>query len=871
MAAAAPNSAAFASATQLKQRLGEGRAAIRAEFQRSGSGKNATRSHCALVDDAVCTAWETLLMPDCALLAVGGYGRGELYPYSDVDVLILLPQAPDSQQGGAIEAFVALLWDVGLEIGHSVRTLDECLRESSADITVETSLLEARYLAGHKKLAKALAHALGEQRKPAAFWDAKLAEQRKRHLRFHETAYNLEPNIKESPGGLRDLQTVLWLAHVIGVGHSWKALARRGVIEATEATRIERDERLLRELRVRLHYLAGRREDRLLFDFQTLLARELQIEDSGKRRASEILMQRYYRTVKEISLYCNVLLQNLADLAHPERDTTTRRLNLRFQRRGELLEMTQKNVFEREPATILEAFLLLQRQPDLSGMSPQTQRALWRAREGIGTGFRANPLTRAALLQILREPRRVTFVLRLMNQYGVLARLVPAFGRIVGQMQHDGYHVYTVDEHTLKVLRNVRRFAVPSFDHEFPLCSSLMRDFPRPEVLYLAALFHDIAKGRGGDHSALGSRDALRFTKQLGLPAQDCALVAWLVAKHLVMSSTAQKQDLSDPNVVMAFARDMQSERRLIALYLLTVADIRGTSPKVWNAWKAKLLEDLFRAARRCLSGQVDPEAELHAKKNEALRLLREQGYTEGVAETVWVDFDESYFQRHDAQEIAWHTRALRRRTRSRTPVVNEQAPLVQARVSSVGEGIQVMLYCPDQEGLFARICGFFSRAGYDIADAKIYTTQRGYALDTLQVLDQGGDAAHYRDFLAYIEHELAERLRTRAELGNPGAVRISRRLRHFPIEPQIEIRSIDQSDLHTISFVAGDRVGLLYAVSLVLLRHGLSVQSAKINTLGERAEDTFFVRGRLTGQDRATLEQDLLATLRGSIAAPPG
>jgi [protein-PII] uridylyltransferase len=864
LAAVAPKPT-LTSAAQLKLRLVEGRATTRAEFQRSGSGRSATRAHCALVDEVVCSAWETLQVTGSALLAVGGYGRGELYPYSDVDVLILLPQALDAQQSASIEAFVALLWDVGLEIAHSVRTIEECLRESSADVTVETSLLEARRLTGNGKLARALARSLKEQRKPAAFWDAKLAEQRKRHMRFHETAYNLEPNIKESPGGLRDLQTVLWLARVTSVGHSWKALAERGIIERTEAARIERDERMLRELRVRLHYLAGRREDRLLFDFQMLLARELGIEDSAKRRASEILMQRYYRTVKEISLYCNVLLQNLAEIAHPERDMTTRRLNARFQRRGDLLEMTHKDVFEREPATILEAFLMLQRQPDLSGMSAQTQRALWRARERIGSGFRANPLTRAALLQILREPRRVTFVLRLMNQYGVLARLIPAFGRIVGQMQHDGYHVYTVDEHILKVLRNVRRFAVPSFDHEFPLCSNLIGDFPRAEVLYLGALFHDIAKGRGGDHSALGSVDALRFARQLGLARQDCELVSWLVAKHLVMSVTAQKQDLSDPNVIAAFAREMQSERRLIALYLLTVADIRGTSPKVWNAWKAKLLEDLFRATRRSLSGQADPEAELHAKKNEARRLLGEQGFTEGLAEAIWADFDESYFQRHDAQEIAWHTRALRRRARSLSPVVSAQAPLVQARVSSVGEGIQVMIYCPDQEGLFARICGFFSRAGYDIADAKIYTTQRGFALDTLQVLDQGGDAAHYRDFLAYIEHELSQRLRERAELGTPVAARVSRRQRHFPIEPKVEILSVEHADQHTISFVAGDRVGLLYSVSLVLLRHNLSVQSAKINTLGERAEDTFFVRGKLGTETQSTLEQDLLATLRGN------
>ena len=449
--------------------------------------------------------------------------------------------------------------------------------------------------------------------------------------------------------------------------------------------------------------------------------------------------------------------------------------------------------------------------------------------------------------------------MRKMSHYGILGRYIPAFGRIVGQMQHDLFHAYTVDEHILKVLRNVRRFAVPAFHGEFPFCSELIGRFERVEVLYLAALFHDIAKGRGGDHSQLGAQDARRFCRAHGLLEEDVALVAWLVRNHLNMSMTAQKEDLSDPQVVERFAGLVGNERNLTALYLLTVADIRGTSPKVWNAWKGKLLEDLFRATERHLKGlRATLMAEIESRQRETLRIIRQYAMTEGVHDALWSRLDDQYFQRHEAQEIAWHTRMLRGK-------VDSPQAVVRARLSPIGEGIQVMIYCPDREALFARICEFFQHLHYSIVEAKIYTTRDGRALDTFQIMDQGRSGVHYRDLLSYIEHELSTRLASQSALAAAGKVRLSRRLRHFPIEPKVEIAPAEIGGYYTMYVTAGDRPGLLYSIARTFLAHEVTLRSAKVNTLGERVEDTFVVSGAALDdpQLRKALVEELVTDLK--------
>ena len=648
---------------------------------------------------------------------------------------------------------------------------------------------------------------------------------------------------------MRDLQTILWIARAAGFGRTWRELAARGLMTTTEARELVRHERLLEDLRIRLHWLAGRREDRLVFDVQTALAREIGLVDTAQRRASEQLMQRYYRAAKSIRQINVILLQNLHARLFPA-EVTVRPIDADFQAVDELLDLRDEELFDRRPTAIFESFLTLQQHPELKGMSARTLRALWRNPHRVDAGFRRDPTNRARFIAILRQPRGVTHELRRMNQYGILGRYLPAFGRIVGQMQHDLFHVYTVDEHSLMVVRNLRRFTEPQHAHEYPLCSRLIADFPRPELLYIAGLFHDIAKGRGGDHSHLGRDDARRFCRQHGLSAENTDLGAWLVEQHLTMSSTAQKQDITDPGVVAAFAAKVKTERRLAALYLLTVADIRGTSPRVWNAWKAKLLEDLFRATQAELTGQSGASTlqdSLEARRREAAQKLRLYAVPEHSEQNLWRKLDSIYFQRHTADEIAWHARHLFFR-------VDGTEPVVKARLSRDGAGLQVAIYLPDQKALFARICGFFGRAHLSILEAKIYTTRHGYALDTFAVHDPANPHATYRDVIGYVEFELNRVLTERTPLEPPPVGRISRHLKHFPLSPEVRIFPDDKGTHYILEVVAGDRPGLLARIAYILATSNINVASAKINTLGERAEDVFLLDGARLHDEAALL-----------------
>ncbi len=835
------------------------RAEIRKRFESGQLGRDLLRRLALLTDRHLRLAWKAQQMPqNTAIIAVGGYGRGQLFPYSDVDILILLQEPADEALRAKLEALVGHFWDIGLEAGHSVRTIDECFEVAAADITVQTTLLESRLISGNRDLYRRFTRRLQQSIDASAFLRAKLIEQQHRHVRHQET--NLEPNLKESAGGLRDLNTILWISRAAGLGRTWLELARRGFITREEAAAIGRHERVLELLRIRLHYLAGRREDRLLFDHQTALAKQLGFADRSGKRPSERLMQRYYQTAKSVSQLNTILLQNLERRISPPGNRQVKPLNERFVILGELLSAPDEGIFERDPCAILEAFALMQQHHEIKAIGAVTLRALWRARRKITPATRSDPRMKALFMAILRSPTRMIRELRRMHQYDILGRYIPAFGRIVGQMQHDLYHVYTVDEHILKVVRNLRRFAVPELAHEFPLCSRLMSEFERPELLYLAGLFHDIAKGRGGDHSELGKPDAHRFCRSHGLPAADCDLVAWLVEQHLVMSSTAQKQDLTDPGVVQAFAARVGDERHLVALYLLTVADIRGTSPKVWNAWKAKLLEDLFHGTRRLLAGDpAEPRNGQRARQEEAMATLRLYAIPEAAYQEFWRQLDTGYFLRHEPQEIAWHTRHLYYRTTTATPVV-------RARLSPVGEGLQVMVYVADQKELFSRICSFFEGISFDIYEAKIHTTQNGYALDTFQIQDASGrQASEYRDLISYIEYELSERLQNKAPLPPLARPRLSRQLRHFPITPEISIQADERGNYRMLSIVAGDRPGLLSRISRILTAFDINLHSAKINTLGSRAEDTFVISGSALNNPKTTVrfESELLGQLR--------
>ncbi|MDP3135175.1 MAG: [protein-PII] uridylyltransferase [Burkholderiaceae bacterium] len=821
-----------------------------------------------LCDDTLRTLWQRAGMPaGAALVAVGGFGRGELFPHSDVDVLLLLPDAlaPDHDPALKlrIEGFIGSCWDTGLEIGSSVRTVTECADEAAKDVTVQTSLLEARLITGDAALFALFRQRFDAALDPKAFFIAKTLELRQRHSKFENTPYSLEPNCKESPGGLRDLQVILWVARAAKLGASWDELARTGLATPFEVRQIKRNEALLSLIRARLHLIAARREDRLVFDLQTAVAEsfgyDAQTGEGSKLpvRASEALMRRYYWAAKAVTQLNQILLLNIEERLNPV-SHAPRPINERFFDKGGMLEVASDDLYLREPHAILETFLLHQTTVGINGLSARTLRALYNVRNVMDARFRSDPVNHDTFMRMLREPQGITHSMRLMNQTSVLGRYLWVFRRIVGQMQHDLFHVYTVDQHILMVLRNVRRFFMAEHAHEYPFCSQLAAGWDKPWTLYVAALFHDIAKGRGGDHSELGSREVRRFCRQHEVAEEDARLIEFLVREHLTMSRIAQKEDLSDAQVIGAFARRVGNERNLTALYLLTVADIRGTSPKVWNAWKGKLLEDLYRYTLRTLGGRApDPQAEVEARKREALVLLALHAEPFEAHKTLWATLDVGYFMRHDAADIAWHARHLSRH-------VGTARAIVRARRSLVGEGLQVMVYTPDQPDLFARICGYFDQAGFSILDAKVHTANNGYALDTFQVVTSMLPE-HYRELISMVETELDNTIEAAGPLPPPSRGRVSRRVRSFPVTPRVELQPDEKAQRWLLSISASDRVGLLYSVARVLARHKLNLQLAKVTTLGERVEDVFLVDGAELQQNRKQIEieTELLEALK--------
>nr|WP_253261806.1 [protein-PII] uridylyltransferase [Ramlibacter montanisoli] len=809
-------------------------------------------------DDALKGLWQNAGMPaGVALVGVGGFGRGELFPHSDVDVLLLMPDGiscdHDATLKRRVEQFIGSCWDSGLEVGSSVRTVEECLAVAAGDVTVQTSLLESRLVTGSRKLFSTFQERFRAQVDPRAFFTAKTLEMRQRHTKFENTPYALEPNCKESPGGLRDLQVILWVSNAAGFGRSWDELARTGLATAFEARQIKRNEALLSTIRARLHVVAGRREDRLVFDLQNAVAESFGykavVRPDGRtlQRPSERLMKRYYWAAKAVAQLNQILLLNIEERLNPAA-SEARPINERFSEKAGMIEVASDDLYLKNPRAILETFLLYQATPGIKGLSARTLRALYNARKVMDANFRNDPQNHATFRAMLMQPRGITHAMRLMNQTSVLGRYLWVFRRIVGQMQHDLFHVYTVDQHILMVLRNVRRFFLAEHAHEYPFCSQLAAGWDKPWILYTAALFHDIAKGRGGDHSDLGAREVRRFCRQHKIDAEDCKLIEFLVREHLAMSRVAQKEDLGDPAVIQSFAQRVGNERYLTALYLLTVADIRGTSPKVWNAWKGKLLEDLYRYTLRALGGGTpDPKAEIEARKHEALVQLQLFALPFEAHKKLWDTLDIGYFMRHDAGDIAWHTRHISRH-------VGTAKVLVRARMSAVGEGLQILVYTKDQPDLFARICGYFDQAGFSILDAKIHTATNGYALDTFQVVT-AMMPDHYRELCSMVESELANTVAAAGPLPPPSRGRVSRRVKSFPVTPRVELHPDEKAQNWLLSISASDRVGLLYSIARVLARHKLNLQLAKVTTLGERVEDTFLIDGPELQQNRKQIE----------------
>jgi [protein-PII] uridylyltransferase len=835
-----------------KQCLQAGNDVLREQFAAGSGSTILIHARAWLVDEILLRVWKRMhddASDGMALVAVGGYGRSELMPGSDVDLLLLLPDDDAHRHDDDITGFLTFLWDIGLEVGHSVRNVSDCVEQSLADITVVTNLMEARLLAGSADLFARMQESTSASKiwNSRDFFEAKFLEQRERHHKYHDTAYNLEPNIKEGPGGLRDIQMITWVTNRQFGTASLEELVDRRFLTRDEYQALISGREQLWDIRFALHGLTGRSEDRLLFDYQRTLAKQFGYQDDAQRLGVEAFMKMYYRTIMELSRLNEMLLQLFQEtILHPEGPGEPEPINKRFQSRSGFLETVDDKVFRTHPFALLEIFLVLQQHPDLKGVRAGTIRAIREHRHLIDDDFRADIRARSLFMEIIRQPHGLTHELRRMNTYGILAAYLPVFGKIVGLMQYDLFHIYTVDEHILTVVRNLRRFTVHEFALEFPLCSHVIATLPKPELLYLAGLFHDIAKGRGGDHSELGGSEARDFCQQHDLGAYDSELVTWLVENHLQMSSVSQREDISDPVVINRFAKRMKDSVHLDYLYLLTVADVRATNPELWNNWKDALLKQLYYNTRRALQrGLQDPmeRAEhIQAVRDDALYHLGEM--TPAIA-SLWNLLGDDYFLRHTPDQVAHHTRRL---------LDNEAgATLVDIQPLSEQGGTEIFIFSPDEDDQFCRLTAVFDQLGLNVVDANIFTTRDNYALDTFHVLDESGSPVSAPRQLEEIRDSLLADLGTRKKSGWHVSKRAPRQYKHFPIKTRLEFKQDTHDNRTVMELITADRPGLLSHIGRAFADCKIRLLNAKIVTLGSRAEDVYYI----TDQDNQPLTEE--------------
>ena len=835
---------------QLKTLLNESNDVLRSYHLGGAPSQDIVTAHAWLVDQVVKAIWEhhapsTEKGRSVALVAVGGYGRSELHPGSDIDLLVLFQKAPTKTQQRNTESLVRTLWDVGLTIGHSVRTLRDCTSQARNDVTVMTNLLESRALAGDAELLSQLKLRTGvDMMWPAAkYLEAKIDEQSARHLRYDDTAYNLEPQIKEGPGGLRDLQTIGWVAHRVLNQQGLRYLVSHNYLAEHEYRELIRGRNFLWKIRNALHFASGRAEDRLLFDYQREIAQQFGYKDTTTL-AVEKLMKRYYRTVGEVQLLNTTVLQQLQAAAKPKTKdgkNGATDLNRRFRTRNGLIEIRNSTVFQTSPFALLEVFLLLQQHPDLTGISVVTIRSIRENLFRIDSEFRQDLRCRSLFMEILKAPLGQTRALRQMNAYGILGAYIPQFGRIKGQMQHDLFHVYTVDAHLLFVVRNLRRLEMPEHDNEYPAESRLMRTIFKRHRLFIAALFHDISKGQGGDHSKLGESETYRFCRIHDMSDYDCHFVSWLVRHHLTMSWTAQREDISDVGVIDDFARLVGDQEHLDNLYLLTVADIRGTSPHVWNDWKAKLLGDLYNATTQALHRDVGspllPSERIEDLKSESLTYLKDASIKRETAESVWSILEDEYFLRNPPAAIAWHTSLL-----SSSSIAS--LPIIDTIDNSESGTTEVFVCAPDSEHLLCNVTAGFDRENLNIVDARVHRTRSGLVMMIFVVLNVGRNKLTKR-VIKSTKQALRAQIIDPKPSKDPQRTRLSRTLQHFPIGTKVTFPKPRDQDKTIMVVIAQDRPGLLHQVAKAFIACKTHLVSARISTFGERAEDIFYITDR--------------------------
>ncbi len=827
-----------------KQAIQQGSSLIREQFEQQPITELVSaRAH--LMDEILKRIWHFIFADSqaTALVAVGGYGRGELHPNSDIDLLILVAQEEHFEKlKDQLERLPTLLWDIGLYVGHSVRTIEDCIREAEQDISVMTNLIESRLLAGSDLLFSRMQEATGPEKmwNSHDFFQAKWQEQQTRHAKYDNSISNLEPNIKESPGGLRDIQMIGWVTKRHFQTKNLHELVDHGFLNESEYSALINGQNHLWRVRFALHLLTGRPDDRLLFDHQRTLAAQLGYDADSANLAVERFMQDYYRNVMELSRLNEMLLQHFQEailLENPLQEPIP--INRRFQNRNGFLEVTSDSVFQQAPSALLELFFIMQGHPELKGVRASTIRLVRSHRHLIDDKFRHDIRAQSLFMEILRQPHGITHEFRRMNIYGILAAYIPAFKMIVGRMQYDLFHVYTVDEHTLMVLRNLRRFTVPDFTHEHPFCSQLFHTLPKPELIYLAALFHDIAKGRGGDHSKLGAEDALVFCRLHHLSEYDSRLVSWLVQHHLIMSMIAQRKDITDPEVVQEFAAIAGDATQLTYLYLLTAADGRATNPRSWNSWKDSLLRDLFKATRMALLRGLDnPLAQqdlIEAKQAEALIQLKQTQADTNAVTNLWKTLPNEYFLTHSPNAIKRHTQAI-----LATPM--QKLPLIALRQTAERGGTEVLYYGADRDNLFAVSTTLLDQLGLSIVNARVMGTSTGFSLNSFLILEEDGSQVEpdqrFQEILITLKEGLSQ--------GPDGPLKVHRRIprqhQHFDTPTRISFSKDPTHERTTMRLITLDRPGLLSEIGQAFAACGVRLQHAKIATLGAEVEDIFFI-----------------------------
>lgn len=835
---------------QFKQLILKNDTELRAKFDPHNSVSKLLKDKSDFIDEILTCCWDYYLgqyASRFSLVAVGGYGRRELFPYSDIDILVLIDTPDTSAFQESLAHFFSFLWDIGLKPGQSVRTIEESIQAAVGDQTIMTSLMEIRLITGSTYLYETLRSQINPDKiwPSDRFFAAKMEEQRQRYAKFHDTAYNLEPNIKEGPGGLRDRQVIAWVFKRHYNASTLKELIKYGFLPKSEYAELVAAVEVLWRIRYALHLLTNRCEDRLIFDYQRELAVQFGFskENQGINQDVEQFMQFYFKTVQGLERLNEVLLQ-LFNERFVATEVTPKKipLNDKFVSINGYLEAIDDSIFEQQPLTLLEFFLILQQHSELKGVRATTIRLIRKNLHLIDDDFRKNKSANRLFIEIFRQHTGITSQLRRMNRYGILAAYLPCFANIVARMQYDLFHIYTVDEHTLFVVRNLRRFALEKHRNELPLCNDIFLLIAKPEVLYLAALFHDIAKGRNGDHSAIGEEIAREFCIQHDFPSHDTKLLTWLVRHHLIMSMTAQRKDIGDPDIIHEFALKVGSIEYLNYLYLLTVADIRATNPELWNSWKDSLLKELYsvthKALRRGLQNPVGLTDRIEENRSEAKDELIKLGLPEHLIDSSWQHASDDYFLRYSADEIAWHTIAI-------ASSCTEELPLVLLRPQTQRGSAEVFVYTKDKGPIFSIITETLDQLGLTILDARIMTTSDDYALNSFQVLEQSGEPIDDLFREVHICSTLRKNMLRGKVKAHRNIHRQSRQAKHFPIPTSIRFNT-DPMNRHTIiEIITTDRAGLLSKIGRAFVKQNLNLHSAKITTIGSRAEDMFYITNK--------------------------